>query len=76
MKEKLYTIKVIPNSKVNKIVEQSNDFFKIKIAAPAEKNKANYALINFLAQHFKIPKNNVQLLAGEKSRVKIIKILT
>ena len=74
MSEKIYTIKVIPNSSLNKIVEIKDNFLKIKIAAQPEKGKANRALIDFLSQEFRISKNKIQILAGEMSRVKIVKI--
>lgn len=75
MAEKIYTIKVIPNSKLDKIVELRDDFMKIKLTAPAIDNKANTALIKFLCRHFHLPKNKIILLQGEKARTKIIKII-
>lgn len=69
-----YQIKVIPNSKVNKIVETGDNFLKIKLQAPAHEGKANLALIKFLSLHFKVPKSKVSLVSGAKSREKVIKI--
>ena len=74
--EKLLKIKVIPNSKLNKIVEEADDYLKIKLMPPAIDGKANKALIGFLAKHFKISKNKIQLVAGEKSREKVVKLNT
>ena len=76
MSERTLNIKVIPDSKLNKIIEQSGDFFKIKLTAPAHENKANQALIAFLSQHFKIAKNKIQIVSGSQSREKNIKILS
>jgi len=76
MPAKIYSIKVIPNAKVNKIVEQGDNFLKIKLTAPAQEGKANAALIEFLSQHFNCPKKSIFLLHGAKSRLKTIKILT
>ncbi|MFC1598412.1 DUF167 domain-containing protein [Patescibacteria group bacterium] len=74
MIEKIYTIKVIPNSKINKIVEQDESFLKIKLTAPATDNKANKALLDFLAKEFKISKKNIIIIKGNKNRNKSIKI--
>jgi uncharacterized protein len=74
MKEKIYSIKVIPNSKINKIVEEKNDFLKIKLTEPAHEGKANKSLINFLSKEFKIAKNKITIISGKKSRDKKIKI--
>lgn len=70
----LKKIKIIPSSSKNEIVEQNGDFLKIKIKAPAEKGKANRELIKFLAKEFKIKKNQIEIVKGEKSKQKIIRI--
>ncbi len=74
MKAKSYLIRVIPNSKTEKIVEEGDSYLKIKLTAPAYENKANKAVINFLANHFKIAKNRIKILSGNKSREKKIEI--
>jgi uncharacterized protein (TIGR00251 family) len=43
---------------------------KIRVAAPALEDRANDALIEFLAETFDVPKRNVTLLSGHKSREK------
>jgi len=75
MAEKIWQIKVVPKSKTNQIVEQTNDFLKIKLTAPAVEGKANKALISFLSKYFKISKNRMEIISGAKSRVKKIKII-
>ena len=74
MPQKILKIKVIPNSKVEKIVSQEGNNLKIKLQAPAHEGKANQALIKFLSQHFKVPKSKIRLLSGEKSREKTIQL--
>lgn len=67
-------IKLIPNSKINKIIEQSPDFLKIKLSAPAHEGKANSALIDFLSKYFDIAKNKIKIISGFKSRDKKVNI--
>ncbi|MCX6739822.1 MAG: DUF167 domain-containing protein [Candidatus Parcubacteria bacterium] len=67
-------IRVIPNSKINKIVKQEDNYLKIKLSAPAHEGKANKALIKFLSQYFKVAKNKITLISGEKSHEKIVRI--
>lgn len=43
---------------------------KLRLAAPAVEGKANEALIEFLADYFGVPKRNVRIAAGLKSRRK------
>jgi uncharacterized protein (TIGR00251 family) len=47
---------------------------KIRLAAPALEGKANAALIEFLAGHYGVPKRNVRIAAGLKSRRKRVVI--
>ena len=64
-------VKVIPNAKQNKIVEE-NGRFKVYLTAPPVDGKANKALIEFLAENFKIKKSQVKIIRGEKGREKIV----
>jgi len=66
-------IKVISNTKQNKLVEEPGRL-KVYLTAPAVEGKANEALIEFLAEHFKIKKNKISIVRGEKSREKIVEI--
>ena len=47
---------------------------KIKVAAPALEGKANEALLGFVAEKLRIHRRDITLVAGEKSRDKLIEI--
>jgi len=68
-------IKVIvkPNAKKPKIVEE-NDCLHVWVDAPARKNKANKRLIELLSRYYGISKNNVKIVRGITSTVKLIEI--
>lgn len=66
-------VKVIPNAKKNQVLEEEGRF-KVYVNVPAVDGKANKALIEVLADHFNVKKSNVEILRGETSRVKVIKI--
>jgi len=70
----ILSVRVIPRAKSNRIQELGADNFKIHITAPAEDNKANQALIELLAGHFKVRRNQVLIVRGEKSRNKTVEI--
>ncbi len=74
MAEIIYKIRVIPNSKINKLVGQTDKFLKIKLTAPAVDNKANIALVEFLSDYFKKKKKDIEIVAGATSRDKLVKI--
>lgn len=47
---------------------------KVRIAARAVDGKANQALIEFLADYFGVPRRNVRITSGLKSRQKRVVI--
>jgi uncharacterized protein len=47
---------------------------KVRLAAPAQDGKANAELVEFLASHYGVPKRNVRITAGLKSRQKRVVI--
>lgn len=69
------SIRLQPNSSVNKVVEIREDgSVKIKINAPAVEGKANKALCKYLHEILEIPVTNIEIIRGEISREKIIRI--
>ena len=51
-----------------------NETIKIDVAAPAENNRANQALIKFLSQEFGVPVAQVKVLSGAGDRYKLVKV--
>ena len=69
----LLNIRVIPNAKQNKIVEETNRL-KVYLTAPPVEGKANMALIEFLAEHFGVKKKQVRIVRGERGRDKVVEV--
>jgi len=44
---------------------------KIAVQAPPLEGRANLALIAFLAELFRLPKNKIEIVSGELSRTKV-----
>ena len=59
-----------PGAKRTEVAGLHGDALKVRVAAPALEDRANEALVEFLAERFKVPKRNVTLLSGHKSREK------
>lgn len=75
----LLYIKVTPNSSHTKISgefldEKNQTHLKINLAAVPEDGKANAELIKFLAKLLKIPKSKIEIIRGETSRMKVVKV--
>jgi uncharacterized protein (TIGR00251 family) len=45
---------------------------RIKVAAPPREGEANKELVAFLAKRFSVPKREIELMSGEKSKGKTI----
>ncbi len=68
-------IKVLPNSSKTVFGEVIHDnMIKMSVAAIPEKGKANKEVIRFLSKEFKVTKQNIKIISGAGSRVKLLKI--
>lgn len=68
-----YSVKVVPNAKKRKIVEEPGRL-KVYLTAPAVDGKANEALIEFLAEHFGKKKRDITIIRGKISREKVVEV--
>ena len=67
------SIEVTAGAKKN-LYQEENGIIKVYLTAPAVDDKANKALVKFLAGHFKVNNSAVQILQGLKSRNKLVEI--
>jgi len=67
-------IRVAPGAQKTEIVEQMSDgeTWKIRIAAPPEKGKANAELLRFLKKKYGM---RAEIISGETDRVKLVKVI-
>jgi uncharacterized protein len=65
---------VQPGAKKSEFAGEHGGRMKLRLAAPAVEGKANEALVEFLAGYFGVPKRNVRIAAGLKSRLKRVVI--
>jgi uncharacterized protein (TIGR00251 family) len=65
---------VQPGASRSEFAGRHGDRIKVRLAAPAVDGKANVALVDFLAAHFGVPRRNVRIAAGLKSRQKRVVI--
>jgi len=70
----IFAVKVVPGSSKTSLAEILDGMLKIKIAAPAEKGKANSALIDFLSDIIGVKKNSITITSGQTNPVKTINI--
>jgi uncharacterized protein len=67
-------VRVQPRASRDEVVGEMKGALKIRLRAPAVEDRANEALVEFLARLLKTPKSAVRILSGERSRSKRLEI--
>jgi hypothetical protein len=70
----IFPVRVQPRASKNEVAGEMAGAIKVRLQAPAVEDRANEALIEFLAQLLKTPKSAVRILSGDRSRTKRIEI--
>ncbi len=68
-------VRVIPRAGRSRIAGTRNDALLVRLAAAPVDGAANAELIEFLAETLGVPRRNVTVIAGERSRDKRVRIL-
>ncbi|BAZ42867.1 hypothetical protein NIES4101_88370 [Calothrix sp. NIES-4101] len=68
-------VKVKPNSKIPRIIEEDNKNLTIYLKSPPVDGKANQELIQVLAEKFNVPKSSITIKSGLSSRQKLVEIM-
>jgi uncharacterized protein len=67
-------VRVQARASKDEIAGEMGGALKIRLRAPAVEDRANQALVEYLAQLLKTPKSAVRILSGDRSRIKRIEI--
>jgi len=72
---RVLSIKVIPGASRNEVISLSADSYKVYVTAPAEKGKANKAMLRALAKSLGIPVSHLLISRGDRSNEKTVLVL-
>jgi uncharacterized protein (TIGR00251 family) len=67
-------VRVVPGSSRNQIIGLEDGILKIKLMARPVDGKANKALREFLARRLGLARGSVEIISGERSRQKLVRI--
>ena len=70
----IFSVRVQPRASKDEIAGEMGGVLKVRLRAPAVEDRANEALVEFLAQLLKTPRSAVRILSGERSRTKRIEV--
>ena len=68
------SVKAKPNSREERVEKIDEENYIVSVKELPEKGRANEAIRNALAVHFKIASSRVKIISGYSSRSKIIEI--
>lgn len=69
------SVTVIPKASAIKVVQLSENAYKVWVTVAPEKGKANKEVIKVLAEHLGIKKNQLRFHSGQSAREKILERL-
>jgi uncharacterized protein len=69
-----FLVWVQPRASQDEIAGEMGGALKVRLRAPAVEDRANEALMEFLAQLLKTPRSAVRILSGDRSRTKRMEI--
>ena len=70
----LLNVKAVPGASKSALGKAMDGRLKMRIAAAPEDGRANEELRSFLAKTLDIPKKDIVLVSGEKSRLKTLRL--
>jgi len=70
----IFRVRAVARASTSEIVGEHDGALKIRIASPPVDGAANAELIKVLAKFFNVPKSAVEILKGQTSKTKQIKI--
>ena len=70
----IFAVRVQSRASKDEIAGEMGGALKVRLRAPAVEDRANEALVEFLAELLKTSRSAVSILSGERSRMKRIEI--
>jgi uncharacterized protein (TIGR00251 family) len=67
-------LRVVPGSASSGIVGRHGEGWKVRVAAPPERGKANEAVVRLLARTLGLPARSVTLVSGHGGRDKMVEV--
>ena len=70
----MLSLKVQPRASRNEIGAALGDELRVKVTAPPVDDAANEAVVRFLAEALDCPRSHVELVRGQTSRHKLVRL--
>lgn len=67
-------VHVLPRASKDEVAGLSGDSVRVRLTAPPLENRANDALVRFLAAALGVPRARVGIVAGGRGRKKVVRV--
>lgn len=69
------TVHVLPRASREGVAGILGDAVRVRLTAPPLENRANEALVRFLADALGVPRTRVEIVAGRRGRRKVVRVV-
>ena len=69
-----FAVRVQPRAARSAITGTVGEALKVSVSAPPVDGRANVAIVEFFSEILSVPRSAVQVIAGERSRNKMVRI--
>lgn len=70
----IFSVRVVPRASKSEIAGELDGALKVRIASPPVDGAANAELVKLLSKSFGVSKSEIEILSGQASKTKQIKI--
>lgn len=70
----IFRVRVVPRASRSELVGEHDGSLRVRIAAPPVDGAANDELVRLLAGAFRVPRNAIEITAGQTSKLKTVRV--
>jgi uncharacterized protein len=70
----VFAVRVQPRASQTGVAGHLDGALKVRLAAPPVDNQANEELIRYLSKLFDLPEQQIEIIAGQKSKHKLVRV--
>ena len=67
-----FSVKVVPRASKSELLRADDGLMRLRIASPPVDGAANDEIVRFFSKVFGVSKSSVEILSGDRSRIKCI----
>jgi uncharacterized protein len=67
-------VRVSPGARRGGVAGRVGEVWKLRVTAPAERGRANEAVVRLLAETMDVPRRQVALVSGHSAREKVVEL--